>query len=498
MKKTQLLSEEIHPRPLRPVKIVQFGEGNFLRAFADFFVQLANDSGNYNGDIVIVKPTSKGNITDLFDAQQNLYTVVIRGLKKGRKTEELCLVDSVADVINPYTDFENYLSLARCPDLECIISNTTEAGIVYDEEDNSEGAPASTFPGKLTQFLYERFLNFGGSRASGLHILPCELIDNNADVLKSCILRYVKQWQLPDAFSRWIESSCVFHNTLVDRIVSGFPRSESSRYFERLEYEDFLLTVTEPFALWVIEADEDAVSRARANDRDNNALPILIAKSVKPYKERKVRILNGAHTAFSMLAWLCGFNYVREAMADPHIKNYVTRLLGQEVVPYLTLPAEELNEFCRQVIERFENPFMDHALLSIALNSVSKWKARCLPSLLAFYQYNKTCPPCLTFSLAALLKFYRTASRTSDGQTHEVQDTDSVLTFFYEYSERSNFDMTSAYLSKTEFHGVDLNKIPSLTEYVVHFLDLMDCYGVSEAFCIFLRGLSDESVSENK
>ena len=386
MKKTQLLSTEIHPKPLRPVKILQFGEGNFLRAFADFFVQLANDNDDYNGDIVIVKPTSRGN-TDLFDAQQNLYNVVIRGLKEGRKIEEIRLVDSVADVINPYTDFENYLSLARCPDLECIISNTTEAGIVYDESDNPEDAPASTFPGKLTQFLYERFLSFGGSCASGLHILPCELIDNNADVLKSCILRYAEQWQLPDAFSRWIESSCDFHNTLVDRIVSGFPREEAPDYFERLGYEDRLLTVAEPFALWVIEADETAISRAWTNDGDDAVLPILIVKSVKPYTERKVRILNGAHTAFAMLAWLCGFDYVREAMADPHIKNYVTRLLSQEVVPYLTLPAEELNEFCRQVIERFENPFMDHALLSIALNSVSKWKARCLPSLLAYCQH---------------------------------------------------------------------------------------------------------------
>lgn len=497
MKKTQLLSTEIHPKPLRPVKIVQFGEGNFLRAFADFFVQLANDSGNYNGDIVIVKPTSRGG-TDLFDAQQNLYNVVIRGLREGRKIEEIRLVDSVVDVINPYADFENYLSLACCPDLECIISNTTEAGIVYDESDNPEDAPASTFPGKLTQFLYERFLSFGGSCAFGLHILPCELIDNNADVLKSCVLRYAKQWQLPDAFSQWMESSCVFHNTLVDRIVSGFPRSESAGYFERLGYEDRLLTVAEPFALWVIEADEDTISRARANGRDAAGLPILIVKSVKPYKERKVRILNGAHTAFAMLAWLYGFDYVREAMADPHIKNYVTRLLGQEVVPYLSLPAEELNEFCRQVIERFENPFMNHALLSIALNSVSKWKARCLPSLLAYCQHNKTCPPCLTFSLAALLKFYRTASRASDGQTPELHDTDAVLGFFSEYSESSNFDLASAYLSKTEFHGMDLNIIPTLTERVVHFLDLMDCYGVSEAFCIFLGGLSDESISENK
>ena len=497
MKKTQLLSTEIHPKPLRPVKILQFGEGNFLRAFADYFVQLANDNADYNGDIVIVKPTNRGN-TDLFDAQQNLYNVLIRGLKEGRKTEEIRLVDSVADVINPYTDFENYLSLARCPDLECIISNTTEAGIVYDESDNPEDAPASTFPGKLTQFLYERFLSFGGSCASGLHILPCELIDNNADVLKSCILQYAEQWQLPDAFSRWIESSCDFHNTLVDRIVSGFPREEAPDYFERLGYEDRLLTVAEPFALWVIEADEDAISRAWTNDGNDAVLPILIVKSVKPYKERKVRILNGAHTAFAMLAWLCGFDYVREAMADPHIKNYVTQLLSREVVPYLTLPAEELNEFCRQVIERFENPFMDHALLSIALNSVSKWKARCLPSLLAYCQHNKTCPPCLTFSLAALLKFYRTASRASDGQTPEIHDTDSVLAFFSEYSESSNLDLASAYLSKTEFHGMDLNKIPSLAEHVVHFLDLMDHYGVSEAFCIFLGGLLDERISENK
>ena len=494
--KHKLLSAEIHAKPLRPVKVLQFGEGNFLRAFADCFIQVANDQGSYNGDVVIVKPTNRGN-TDLFDAQQNLFNVVIRGIQDGRETEEIRLIDSVADVINPYTDFDAYLSLANCPALEYVISNTTEAGIAYIDEKMPEVLPAATFPGKLTQFLYERFRRFGGSPEAGLHIVPCELIDDNADALKGCILQYARHWQLPREFIQWIETACTFHNTLVDRIVSGFPQSEASSYFDRLGYEDRLLTVAEPFALWVIEVDDEHMSRVNSGEINIAGLPILFVKSVKPYKERKVRILNGAHTAFAMLAWLCGFDYVREAVADPSVKSYIAEFLSHEVIPYLSLPPEELKAFADCVMERFENPFMDHSLLAIALNSVSKWSVRCMPSLLTYCRHNDSCPPCLTFSIAALLRFYRGAARRSDGKIPEIHDTDAVCSFFEKHRRASNYELATLYLSKTEFHGTNLCEIPTLAEEVAHFLDMMDTYGESEGFHIFLGGLSDEDTDEN-
>ncbi len=495
--KNKLLSTEIHAKPQRPVRILQFGEGNFLRAFADCFIQLANDHGSYNGDVVIVKPTSRGN-THLFDAQQNLFNVVIRGIQDGKKTEEIRLIDSVADIINPYTDFDAYLSLAQCPTLEYVISNTTEAGIAYSDEEMPKAAPAATFPGKLTQFLYERFCQFGGSSAAGLHIVPCELIDDNADALKRCVLQYACHWQLSQGFIQWVETACTFHNTLVDRIVSGFPQSEALSYFDRLGYEDYLLTVAEPFALWVIEADDEYISRVNSGEINTAGLPILFVKSVKPYKERKVRILNGAHTAFAMLAWLCGFNYVREAVADSYIKDYITELISHEVIPYLSLPAEELKDFAGCVMERFENPFMDHFLLSIALNSVSKWSVRCMPSLLTYWRRNDSCPPCLTFSIAALLRFYRGTARKSDGKIPEIHDTDAVCSFFEEHRHASNHELSTLYLSNTEFHGTNLCDVPTLADQVTHFLDMMDIYGVSEAFHIFLGGRSDESTHKDK
>lgn len=489
--KYQPLSSNFYTKPKRPIKVLQFGEGNFLRAFADCFIQYANDNLDYNGSVAIVKPTGRGN-TDLFDEQESLYNIVIRGVQDGKKVEKIKLIDSVDRIVNPYTDFGAYRDLAHCDTLECIISNTTEAGIVFDEKDSLDDTPASTFPGKLTQFLYDRFCWFDGNSLMGVHILPCELIDNNADVLKDCVLKYTHLWQLPMEFEQWLDHACAFHNTLVDRIVSGFPHSEVASYFERLGYEDKLLTVTEPFALWVIEANS---TQAQNND---NGLPILLVKSVQPYKERKVRILNGAHTSFAMLAWMLGHDYVRQAMEDSSIRQYVTGLLSQEVIPYLTLPEDELDEFARSVLERFENPFMDHALLDIALNSVSKWKARCLPSLLTYYRENGTYPPRLAFSLAALLEFYRSTSRVADGKEHEVKDTDSVLSFFSLHEGISNHLLVADYLRKKDFHGVDLSQIPGLEQQVAHYLDMMEEHGVAETFCDFLGGLADEDVHEDK
>lgn len=496
MNKT-ILSKRIHTKPQRPIKVLQFGEGNFLRAFADCFLQLANDNGTYNGNAVIIKPTSHGNVNK-FVAQDCLYNVAVRGMQNGKITDEVLTIDSVSDIINPYVDFDAYIACAHIDTIEFVISNTTEAGIVFSPNDSLNAKPASTFPGKLTQFLYERFCFYSGSPSSGLHIIPCELIENNADMLRNCVLKYAAAWFLPADFNFWLENYCEFHNTLVDRIVSGFPEKNSEEFFSRLGYEDKLLSVAEPFALWVIEDTVHENDKSFNLFGDVSCLPVLITGNCKPYRERKVRILNGAHTSFAMLAWLCGFDYVREAAEDPLMSEYIDKLLHAEIIPCLSMPSDELNSFASDVIERFRNPFMNHALLSISLNSVSKWRTRCLPSLLAYYEKYDKLPPMLSFSLAALLKFYTSSSRETDGKEYAVNDDTAVLEFFTENSCSETSYLVHAYLSQTDFHGMDLNTIPELSEKVTYHIEQMNALGICETFRLFMKELTDEIVYTDK
>ena len=481
--KTEQLSASSRSKTARPVRILQFGEGNFLRAFADSFIQTLNDEGSFDGNIVIIKPTNRGGL-EKFMQQDCLYTAVTRGISDGETVESVQLVDSIEETVNPYTDYERFLSYAHSEDLKLILSNTTEAGIVFSESDRFETRPATTFPGKLTQFLYERFCWFHGDLSKGLVLLPVELIDDNGAALKDCVLRFAQAWKLPADFIRWLETSCTFINTLVDRIVSGFPRENAEEFFDTLGYADQLLTVAEPFGLWVIEADEALRQEILPGSA---SLPILFVKDYRPYKERKVRILNGAHTSFAMLAYLCGLDYVREAMDDPQIHAYIEELLFREVIPCLTLPEDELVCFANAVLERFENPFVKHALLSISLNSISKWRTRCLPSLLAYVEKNNTLPPCLTFSLASLLQFYKGTFRECDGKSYTVKDDDDVLAFFRAHQQSENAVLVSDYLSQTDFHGEDLRRITGLEAAVTAHLDRMDCEGVKGALTALLR-----------
>lgn len=480
----------------RPIRILQFGEGNFLRAFADSFLQLANNSGEYNGNVLIVKPTSRGNI-DKFTKQNCLYNVAVRGVSSGKVVDDILHIDSISDIVNPYADFVTYVTCAHIDTLEFVISNTTEAGIAFSDKDSLSDKPASTFPGKLTQFLYERFSFFNGVPESGLHIIPCELIENNGDRLKECVLKYAYLWVLPDEFSFWLEHYCEFHNTLVDRIVSGFPDEKKYEFFERLGYEDELLTVTEPFALWVIESHGQNNNKSFNLFSNTPNLPILITDSCKPYRERKVCILNGAHTSFAMLAWLCGFDYVREAAEDFTIGKYIDKLLHTEIIPCLSLDKDELVEFADSVIERFLNPFMNHSLLSISLNSVSKWRTRCLPSMVSYYEKYGKLPSLLTFSLAALIKFYTSSSRISDGAEFSINDEPAVIDFV----EKNKFELKDIfvynYLSRTDFHGMDLTTIPQLVEKVVEYINMIDDAGVHEALRKIMKEFSDEAVYTN-
>jgi tagaturonate reductase len=419
---------DVYKKANRPVRVLQYGEGNFLRAFVDWMIDILNEKGLFNGNVEIVKPIRYGSIEAL-KRQDSIYTVLLRGAGE----TDVRVVRSVQDSICCYDEYEKYSQLAKLPELRFVFSNTTEAGIAFSEEDDINLCPPNTFPGKLTKFLFERYSFFKGDPSKGLVIVPVELIDNNGGALKECVQKCCRLWGLEQGFSDWVENVCVFASTLVDRIVTGFPHSEKEALFEELGYTDDCLVTAEKFALWVIESEAVFIDELPF---DKAGLPVIFTDDLKMYKQRKVRVLNGAHTGFALLAYLCGFDYVDEAINDPDLGEFVDGLIFKEIVPALDMPQSEAEEFAEDVIKRFKNPHIKHSLLSIALNSVSKWHTRCLPSLLRYYEMNGAAPLRLAFSLAALIAFYKGETRGGEhygkrfGQEYKVLDDASVLEFF--------------------------------------------------------------------
>ena len=388
-----------------PVRAAQFGTGNFLRAFADYMIDVANEKGCFDGDVVMVKQVP-GSGPDRLAAQGGQYHVILQGKSDGRIVDEVRTVTSVRGTVNPYTDYDAYRMLAGMESLRFLISNTTEAGIVYDETDRFDALPAASFPGRLVQFLWERYQAFGGDPEKGLIILPVELIENNGKVLKDCVLKLIRLWGLDDAFLAWVNEANVFCSTLVDRIVSGRSKSAIEKY-----PDDSMVVVAEPFGLWVIESEKDISEEftlAKAG------MPVVFTDDLRPHRECKVRVLNGTHTGMALISYLCGVDIVADAMADPLLRRYIDRLGYDELVPMVPEPLDEARAFADKVMERFENPFLNHKLLDISLNSVSKWKARDLPTVRESLAAGKE-PECLIFSLAALLAF-DTIALDEDGQ----------------------------------------------------------------------------------
>ena len=467
------LSAAIAPGIKRPVKVLQFGEGNFLRAFVDYMLDIANECGKFDGDIVVVKPISYGSL-ERFHTQDCRYTVLLRGIENGERVEKSRLITSVQDAVDSYSEYEKYADFARLDSLRFIVSNTTEAGIVLDTEDRFEYTPPHSYPGKLTKFLFERAEAFDYAPDKGLIILPVELIDDNGIMLKKCVLSLAKQWELGDRFMQWLHDACVFTSTLVDRIVTGYPKAEAEAIWEKLGYEDQLLDTAEPFGLWVIESDRDI---SKDLPLDACGLPVKFTDNQKPYKQRKVRILNGAHTSFVPAAYLYGYDVVKQAMADPLIKQYILDTLNDEVIPTLSLPKDDLVSFAQAVISRFENPFIDHSLLAISLNSVSKWRARCMPSFLSYIENTGRLPKHLTFSLAALMALYQGKEIKNgalicerDGAAYQVLDDEAVLQFFVEYASKPAEEQAEAFLRNESFFGQDLTNIPDLAKTVANIL----------------------------
>ena len=469
----ELLSKQKTGKKERPVKVLQFGEGNFLRAFVDYMIDIANEKGEFDGDIVLVKPIEFGTL-ERFHEQECQYTVQLRGIVDGEAKRINRVVTSVTDVVDAYGEYEKYAEFAKLDTLRFIVSNTTEAGIVYDDTDKFELNPPKTYPGKLTKFLFERYKHFIGAQVKGLVMLPVELIDDNGIHLKECVLKLAKLWKLEDEFIAWINDACVFTSTLVDRIVTGYPRDEAEELCKEFGYQDNLIVTGEPFALWVIESARDISDELPL---PKAGLPVIFTDNQKPYKQRKVRILNGAHTSFVLASYLCGNDIVLESMNDELILNFIKATIFDEVIPTLTLPKQELDEFAEAVLTRFNNPYVKHAHLSISLNSVSKWRARCMPSFLGYIEKEGKVPPHLTFSLAALMAFYTgTEIRDKalighrDGQEYNIMDDAAVLEFFAANSGKEPKEFAHAVLANTDFWGQDLSALAGVEETIVSYL----------------------------
>ena len=467
------LNAAMFPAEKRPVKVLQFGEGNFLRAFVDYFIDIANEKTDFNGSVVLVKPITFGSL-DMFHEQDCRYTVMLRGLVDGEAVEQSRLITSVSDAVDAYAEYDKYADFAKCETLRFVVSNTTEAGIVLKEDDDFNACPPVSFPAKLCKFLYERAVHFDYAEDKGLVMLPVELIDDNGIMLKKCVKALAKIWNLGEKFENWLDTACVFTSTLVDRIVTGYPRDEVQSIWEKLGYEDHTVVTAEPFGLWVIESDKDISAELPL---PQCGLPVIYTDNQKPYKQRKVRILNGAHTSFVPAAFQCGHDIVLTAMNDDLILNFMQKTLYDEVIPTLALPKEDLMAFAEAVTGRFKNPFIKHALLSICLNSVSKWRARCMPSLLGYVEKTGELPARLTFSLASLMSLYRNGVLV-DGklqckrgeETYTLQDDAAVLEFFATTTDMCPCQQVKAFLSNEDFFGPDLCKVPGLIESVTESL----------------------------
>lgn len=461
-------------------RVIQFGEGNFLRAFIDWQIDWLNQHQGTDAGIVVVRPRNR-EVSDSLNQQDGLYTTLIRGLNdQGESVSETRLIRSLNREIQPYQQFGDFMALAQNPDLRMVFSNTTEAGIAFDGSDRLTDQPASSFPGKLTQLLWARYCHFEGASDKGWLVVPCELIDHNGDTLRDMVLRYADHWQLPAEFNRWINQHCAFYNTLVDRIVTGFP-AESAQIEAELGYQDRYLVAGEVYYQFVIQGPSALFSELKL---DALAPQVRHVDDIAPYKAQKVAILNGAHTAMVPVAFLAGLESVGEAMDDPAIAGFVDALLRDEVIPTLDLPANELHAFADAVQRRFRNPFIRHALLSIALNGMTKFRTRLLTPMLAAQQQSGEWPTRITFALAALIAFYRGESAE---KSWPLQDDAHWLQRYAEGWTALQADQISpeqlvrSVLSDAQHWGEDLTQRPDLVAVVTRHLQNIIAHGMREA-----------------
>ena len=472
----QTLNRTIVSSNQYPTRIIQFGEGNFLRAFVDWIVWNTNQKTDFNAGVVVVQPIEKGMI-DVLNAQDGLYHVNLQGIDKGEAVDSIQMIDVINGGINPYTQNDEYMALAEDPNIRFVISNTTEAGIAFDPSCKLEDKPASSYPGKLTQLLYRRYNHFNGDRSKGLIILPCELIFLNGKELKKCIGQYIDLWNLGEGFKTWFEEACGVYCTLVDRIVPGYPKDTIEQIHERIGYNDNLVVKGEIFHLWVIEAPESVAAEFPA---DKAGLNVLFVPSEAPYHERKVTLLNGPHTVLSPVGYLSGLDTVKECVEDPEVGAFVKKVMYEELMETLNLPKPELQAFADSVVERFVNPYVKHFVTSIMLNSFPKYKTRDLPGLKTYLERKGELPKGLVLGLAGIITYYKGGKR---GDVEIVPNDDAAIVELLKnlWATDDVRKVAEGVLAAEFIWGEDLNAVPGLTDLLTADLALIQNEGMRAA-----------------
>ena len=471
------LNKQFAPKSVMPEKVIQFGEGNFLRGFADWIIWNMDQKTDFNGSVVVVQPRDGGTV-DKLNAQDCLYHVNLQGRENGKAVNTIERIDVISRALNPYTQNAAFMALADQPEIRFVISNTTEAGIAFDPQCKLEDAPARSYPGKLVQLLYRRYQTFNGDLTKGLIIFPCELIFLNGHVLKDCIEKYINLWNLGADFKKWFEEACGVYATLVDRIVPGFPRDEIQEIQEKICYRDDLVVQAENFHLWVIEAPREVAMEFPA---DKAGLHVLFVPSEVPYHKRKVTLLNGPHTVLSPVAFLSGVDIVRDACHNTVISNYIHKVQFDELMQTLDLPIAELEKFAGDVLERFDNPYVNHQVTSIMLNSFPKFLTRDLPGLKTYMERMGELPKGLVFGLAAIITYYKGGKR-KDGVEIIPNDDQTILDLLKElWATEDTQKVTDGVLGAEFIWQENLNKIPGLNAMVKQDLDLIQSVGMLEA-----------------
>ncbi len=483
----EIISKKIYDKPERPIKIMQFGEGNFLRAFVDWIIQRLNDDGAINAGVAVVQPMPFGRVKELKE-QDGLYTLRLEGIDNGEEVKKSRIIDVIGDLINPFEEYERYLAYGESEDLQVIISNTTEAGIAVDPTDTNLTECPKSFPGKLLALLKRRYDHFNGALDKGLAIVPCELIDNNGDELYRCLTELARINKMDEKFIEWLQKANHFTSTLVDRIVPGYPRNEIEEIKKETGYIDNNIVKGEIFHLWVLKK-EPFVQKVLPADK--TGLNVIFADSIKPYKQRKVKILNGSHTAMVPVAYLCGIDTVGEAVNDKTIGKFVHDFVFEEVNPTIDLPQAEMVAFANSVIERYKNPFIRHELMSIALNSTTKFRTRLLPTLEDYIRITGKLPQRLLFAFAALIEFHK---GVRGNEKIALNDAPELLAHWAKLWAEFDGDYTALAkkaLGWTEAWEVDMNTLhPDLTATVAKYLQAIDTEGMKSAVECFAGGCS--------
>ncbi|WP_293721353.1 tagaturonate reductase [uncultured Cetobacterium sp.] len=459
-------------------KVIQFGEGNFLRCFFDWQLDIINKNTDLNAGVAVVRPIDFDAVP-LLDTQDGLYTAIIRGINEsGQVVKDYTVISSINREIPIYKNFKEYLQLAHNEDMRFIVSNTTEAGITFSSEDKYDDEPQATFPAKLTRLLHERFTVFNGDMTKGFILLPCELIDYNGEELKRVVLKYAELWNLGEKFTNWLINGNIWCSTLVDRIVTGYPRGEKEELEKELGYSDNFITTGEYFYLFVIQGPKDILTKELKLEGLN--LNILIVDDLKPYKMRKVGILNGAHTAMVPVAYLYGIDTVREAMENDDLREFIESAIDEEIILALDMDKKELEEFKDAVINRFKNPYVKHMLMDISLNSMAKYKSRILPQVLELNSRTGKLSKKLLFSLAALIRFYKGVRE--NGDAIQLRDDRHHLDMYKELWKTNNYNEIAKTVLGLESHwDTDLNAVEGMTDLVAKYLENIDKVGVAKA-----------------